>query len=115
MDSQFAIGQTASPSCTSKVVRAMELLCKGRGWSMETRSETPRMLDSVRAFLRKEHQLLINGRWVAASSGETFPVEDPATQEMIARVAKGGSEDISRAVAAARHAFDKGPWQRLTP
>lgn len=35
------------------------------------------------AFLGKKHRMLINGKWVEARSGETFPVEDPATQEII--------------------------------
>jgi acyl-CoA reductase-like NAD-dependent aldehyde dehydrogenase len=39
---------------------------------------------------------------------------DPRTGEVIARVAEGDSEDIDRAVAAARRAFDEGPWPRMT-
>jgi hypothetical protein len=35
------------------------------------------------AFLGNKHRMLINGKWVEARSGETFPVEDPATQEII--------------------------------
>lgn len=39
---------------------------------------------------------------------------DPRTGEVIARVAEGDAEDIDRAVAAARRAFDEGPWPRMT-
>ncbi|RLM80543.1 aldehyde dehydrogenase family 2 member B7, mitochondrial-like [Panicum miliaceum] len=59
-------------------------------------------------------QLLINGNFVDAASGKTFPTMDPRTGEVIARVAEGDSEDIDRAVAAARRAFDEGPWPRMT-
>ncbi|CAN6246239.1 unnamed protein product [Urochloa humidicola] len=62
----------------------------------------------------KYTQLLINGNFVDAASGKTFPTLDPRTGEVIARVAEGDSEDIDRAVAAARKAFDEGPWPRMT-
>ncbi|CAN6239551.1 unnamed protein product [Urochloa humidicola] len=62
----------------------------------------------------KYTQLLINGNFVDAASGKTFPTLDPRTGEVIARVAEGDSEDIDRAVAAARRAFDEGPWPRMT-
>lgn len=56
---------------------------------------------------------LIGGRWVDAASGETFDTYNPATGEVIARVASGGPADIDRAVAAARKAF-AGPWAKFT-
>lgn len=62
----------------------------------------------------KYTQLLINGNFVDAASGKTFPTADPRTGEVIARVAEGDAEDIDRAVAAARKAFDEGPWPRMT-
>jgi acyl-CoA reductase-like NAD-dependent aldehyde dehydrogenase len=61
------------------------------------------------------YEMLIGGRFVPAASGETFETLNPATNEPIARVAKGGKEDVERAVRAARAAFDEGPWPRLTP
>ena len=64
--------------------------------------------------LQKYH-LLINGRMQPAASGETFLTVNPATNEPVGRVAKGGQEDVDRAVAAARAAFDTGPWPRMTP
>lgn len=59
-------------------------------------------------------QLLINGQFVDAASGKTFQTCDPRTGEVITEVAEGNAEDISRAVAAARKAFDDGPWPRMT-
>ena len=47
-------------------------------------------------------------------SGKTFPTLDPRTGEVIAHVAEGDAEDINHAVAAARKAFDEGPWPRMT-
>lgn len=47
--------------------------------------------------------------------GKTFPTYDPRTEGVIAHVAEGDAEDINRAVAAARKAFDEGPWPKMTP
>ncbi|CAL2231376.1 unnamed protein product [Prunus armeniaca] len=47
-------------------------------------------------------------------SGKTFPTLDPRTGNVIAHVAEGDSEDINRAVSAARKAFDEGPWPKMT-
>jgi phenylacetaldehyde dehydrogenase len=58
--------------------------------------------------------MLINGKWVEAVSGKTFPTYNPATGEVLARVAEGDKEDIDRAVKAARAAFETGPWSKLT-
>ncbi len=70
--------------------------------------------ESVRAFLHQRHQLLVDGRWMPSATEEEFDVVDPATGSVVARVAKGGAEDIDRAVAAARRAFDSGPWSHMT-
>ena len=66
-------------------------------------------------FLSQPRQMLIDGQWVDSASGKTFPVYDPSTGETIADVAEGDAEDINRAVAAARRAFDEGPWSSMTP
>ncbi|MGA7672310.1 MAG: aldehyde dehydrogenase family protein [Nitrolancea sp.] len=63
----------------------------------------------------KDHFLLINGKLVPAASGETFDTLNPATNEVVGRVAKAGIEDVNRAVAAARKAFDTGPWRTMSP
>ena len=73
------------------------------------------LLDPVVRFVEQQHKLLINNEWVEAASGETFEVYDPATGDVIAHVAAGGTEDIDRAVKAARAAFETGPWRTMTP
>jgi len=70
--------------------------------------------DNVISFVSRKHKMLINGKWVEAASGKTFPVYDPSTGEVMAQVAEGGREDINRAVAAARAAFETGTWAKLT-
>jgi aldehyde dehydrogenase (NAD+) len=59
-------------------------------------------------------KLFIDGEWVEAASGETFPTYAPSTGEKIADVAKAGRDDAVRALEAARRAFDEGPWPRLS-
>ncbi|HET7207467.1 MAG TPA: aldehyde dehydrogenase family protein [Terriglobales bacterium] len=71
--------------------------------------------DTVTSFVSRKHKLLINGKWVEASSGKTFPTYNPATGEVLAQVAEGDREDINRAVTAARNAFETGPWSKMTP
>src|SRR5437879_12938299 len=68
----------------------------------------------VASFLEKPRKMLINGNWVDAVSGKTFPSYDPSTGEVLATVAEGDREDVEQAVKAARKAFDQGPWRRLT-
>ncbi len=68
----------------------------------------------VMDFVSRKHQMLINGKWVDAASGKTFPTFNPATGEVLAHVAEGDREDIDRAVKAARAAFETGPWSKLT-
>jgi betaine-aldehyde dehydrogenase len=59
------------------------------------------------------YQMYIAGEWVDAASGETYEVIDPSTEEVVARVPKGGVADAEKAAAAAREAFDRGPWPRM--
>jgi phenylacetaldehyde dehydrogenase len=66
-------------------------------------------------FLRQPKQLFINGAFVDAKRGKTFPVYNPATGETLAHVAEGDGADIDIAVAAARRAFESGPWPALSP
>ena len=62
----------------------------------------------------KTYQNYVNGQWVASSTGETFPVFDPSTEEVIAHVAAASAGDVDKAVKAARAAFDSGPWPATT-
>lgn len=59
-------------------------------------------------------KLLIDGKWVEAASGKTFATVNPSTGESLAKIAEGGSEDVDRAVQAARRAFE-GPWRKFKP
>jgi phenylacetaldehyde dehydrogenase len=70
---------------------------------------------SVEEFTAAPRQLFIGGQWVDAASGKTFATPDPATGDTLASLAEGDTEDINRAVLAARAAFDDGPWTRMTP
>jgi len=78
-------------------------------------TQTPRDADARPAFLNgAPKRMLIDGRWVEAASGKTFPSLNPATGGELTRVAEGEREDIERAVAAARKAFE-GPWSKAKP
>src|ERR1700675_1992985 len=82
---------------------------------MATATSAVKLDDKVTTFVGKKQKMLINGKWVEAASGKTFPTYNPATGEVLAHVAEGDREDIDRAVRAARAAFDSGPWSKLTP
>src|SRR5436190_1084005 len=69
----------------------------------------------IASWLASPKQNLIGSKWVPAASHKTFDVFNPAEASVIARVAEGDKEDINRAVAAGRRAFELGPWRRLTP
>src|SRR5436309_3348899 len=62
----------------------------------------------------KTHQLYIDGEFVEPRSPAMLDVIDPSTADVIARVPAAGTDDVDRAVRAARSAFDAGPWQEAT-
>jgi betaine-aldehyde dehydrogenase len=62
----------------------------------------------------KRYKLYINGEFVDGHSGKFLPVHDPSTETVIAEVPDGDETDVNRAVAAARAAFDSGPWAQST-
>ncbi|MFC4595844.1 aldehyde dehydrogenase [Sphingobium tyrosinilyticum] len=64
--------------------------------------------------LQNPHAFFIDGEWVAPCSSATFDVLDSATEEVFVTVAEAQEADALRAVAAARHAFDHGPWPRMS-
>jgi phenylacetaldehyde dehydrogenase len=66
-------------------------------------------------FMSRGKKLLIDGQWVDSLSGQTFATINPATEDVLVQVALGDAADIDRAVAAARKAFDTGPWPRMLP
>src|SRR5882757_9844725 len=62
----------------------------------------------------KTYQMFINGEWVASKTNKSFPVYDPSTEEIIAQVPEANAEDVNAAVAAAKAAFEEGPWASTT-
>lgn len=63
-----------------------------------------------------EHDsFFIDGAWRAAKSDRSFDVISPRSEELVGRVPAASREDIDDAVAAARRAFDDGPWPRMSP
>ncbi len=60
------------------------------------------------------HSLYINGEWVPSTGTSWLEVIDPSTTETFARVPDASREDVDRAVAAARQAFDEGAWKDAT-
>jgi acyl-CoA reductase-like NAD-dependent aldehyde dehydrogenase len=59
-------------------------------------------------------RLYIDGEWMHASGGSTYDIINPATEEVIARAPDASRLDGEKAIAAARRAFDTGPWRRTT-
>jgi aldehyde dehydrogenase (NAD+) len=59
-------------------------------------------------------KLLINNEWLAAQDGTTFETRNPANGRVLMEVAQAGPEDVDAAVAAARQAFESGPWSELS-
>jgi phenylacetaldehyde dehydrogenase len=82
---------------------------------MATATHAVQLDDKVTSFVGKKQKMLINGKWVEAASGKTFPTYNPATGEVLSHVAEGDREDIDRAVKAARAAFETGPWAKISP
>ena len=65
--------------------------------------------------MRVHDRFYIGGQWVEPAGTATIEVISPHTEEIIGRVPDGTPADMDRAVAAARDAFDNGPWPRMTP
>jgi betaine-aldehyde dehydrogenase len=62
----------------------------------------------------KRYRMYINAEWVEAVDASYFPVYDPSTEDVIAEVPEAKAADVDRAVAAARAAFESGPWPGTT-
>ena len=63
----------------------------------------------------KAGEIFVAGKWQAPTAGETYQPVNPANEELLTPVGKGDERDIDAAVAAARKAFDEGPWPRMSP
>jgi acyl-CoA reductase-like NAD-dependent aldehyde dehydrogenase len=67
------------------------------------------------ASVARPDRFFIGGEWVAPATDDKFTVVDPSSEEPFYRVAEASSSDMERAIAAARRAFDEGPWPHLDP
>ncbi|MEN5302571.1 aldehyde dehydrogenase [Pseudomonas sp. TWI628] len=67
------------------------------------------------AGLNLRDKALIGGRQLGAASGATFDAINPATHQVLARVAACDQADVDLAVSTARKAFEQGPWPRMAP
>jgi phenylacetaldehyde dehydrogenase len=81
---------------------------------MATISAPQHLNQDAMKFIDRSHKMFINGKWVPAASGLTFPTYNPATGEVLSHIAEGDKADSDAAVRAARKAFDHGPWRKLT-
>jgi aldehyde dehydrogenase (NAD+) len=62
----------------------------------------------------EDQRMLIDGKWQGSVSGKTFATINPATGEVICQVAEGDKADVDLAVKAARKAFERGPWPKMS-
>src|SRR5512134_768163 len=90
-------GRSGSPPCPTNV---------RRGETMSAGAD--------RQHIRHADRFFIGGEWAEPSSRSRIDVRDSATEEVFLSVAEAQVEDVDRAVAAARKAFDHGPWPRMT-
>ncbi len=73
------------------------------------------MASEATPSLRLQTDLFLDGKFVPSASGKRFATVNPATGETLAQVSEAGTEDLDRAVGAARRAFESGPWAAMTP
>ena len=59
--------------------------------------------------LAASRRMMIHGQWVEAADGRTYAIPNPATEEIIGTAPDATADDMRRAIAAARRAFDEGP------
>ena len=67
------------------------------------------------AFRTEWDKLFIGGKWVEPSTSEVIEVHSPATGELVGKVPAAAPGDVDAACAAARKAFDEGPWPTMSP
>ncbi len=68
----------------------------------------------ISKYLSKPLKMLINGEWVKGTSNQTFDVQDPSNEKVIATVCEGVEADIDSAVSAARTAFEDPSWRFMS-
>ncbi len=70
--------------------------------------------NDTKSLMITKCKMYIDGKWINSESGKTFDVINPATEQVMAKVPLGDARDARRAIAAARKAFDRGEWSRMT-
>lgn len=90
----------------------IEVACIPQGHRKEMKMATLQMTGE--GVIRTPDRFFIGGEWVAPSASTAFDVVSPHSEEIFLRVAEAQTPDVDRAVSAARMAFDKGPWPRLS-
>lgn len=76
--------------------------------------ESVKLSEKVVKFMNEPFKLFINGEFVESESGKKFETYNPANGEVLARVSEAESEDIDKAVLAAKNAFENGPWATMS-
>ncbi|OKH62321.1 aldehyde dehydrogenase [Mycobacterium sp. SWH-M1] len=67
------------------------------------------------AFRTEWDKLFIGGKWVEPATSDVIEVHSPATGELVGKVPLASAADVDAACAAARQAFDEGPWPQMSP
>ncbi|CAN3126527.1 aldehyde dehydrogenase [Mycobacterium sp. smrl_JER01] len=67
------------------------------------------------AFRTEWDKLFIGGKWVEPATSDVIEVHSPATGELVGKVPLASAADVDAACAAARKAFDEGPWPQMSP
>lgn len=73
------------------------------------------MMPKAEEFVRREHKILIDGRWLNAASGERIEVINPANGKVFTSLASAGEADVEMAVKAASKALKSAEWSNMTP
>ena len=60
-------------------------------------------------------RMYVDGKWLDAASGDSYALQNPATEAPVGIAPDAARDDVRSAIAAARRAFDEGPWRRTTP
>lgn len=81
---------------------------ENKTWDLQPAPES-----SSHVKIKERYDLFINGEWVAPSTGTYFDTVNPANEEKLSEIAQAGQEDIDKAVAAAKHAYDT-VWSKLS-
>ena len=102
----------------AEVVCAGRLACRARMTPQHSRLHMEATMSTApeqsSLSIGQPHSFFVGGRWVEPSSGDELPVISPVTEDVRDDVREAKAADVDRAVAAAREAFDTGPWPRLS-